>query len=102
MSTTPSIFADGIIEASVTHGVARLTLAQAGGDGKPFPVGQLAIPLVQLPSLVRSLSGLLQQIEEKMRQQAQTAAPGAAATAQSQPAGPEVASPTLSGAFRFG
>jgi hypothetical protein len=39
-----TIFADGLLDASVTHGVARLTLAQTGPDGKPMAVGQLVMP----------------------------------------------------------
>ena len=99
MSTTPTILVDGILEATVTHGVARVTLAQAGSDGKPLPVGQLAVPLVQLPGLVRAFNALLQQIEEKARQQAQAAAPGAAPGAA---IGTAAGEPGLPGAFRFG
>jgi hypothetical protein len=58
--------------------------------------------LVQLPALVRSLSGLLQQIEEKVRHQAQTTGPAASVTAPSQPPGNESATSTPSGPFRFG
>ena len=35
MTVGPILFADGILDASVTAGVARLTLAQTGPDGKP-------------------------------------------------------------------
>jgi hypothetical protein len=40
MNTTPTILADGILEATVTHGVARITLAEAAAEprrraGKP-------------------------------------------------------------------
>jgi hypothetical protein len=90
MTTPPTILADGILDASVMHGVARLTLAQAGPDGKPVPVGQLAVPLSQLPSILRTLGGMVQQVEERLRQQ-QPAAPAEAA-----PAAP------ANGAFRFG
>jgi hypothetical protein len=46
-----TIFADGLLDASVTHGVARMTLAQTGPDGKPMAVGQLVMPLPQLPGV---------------------------------------------------
>jgi TRAP-type C4-dicarboxylate transport system permease small subunit len=70
---SPSIlFADGVLEASVHVGVARVTLGQTGADGKPLACGQLAIPVAQLPAFVRSLQSLLQQFEAK-RQQAQQA-----------------------------
>lgn len=82
MTTGPTLFADGILDASVTFGVARLTLAQTGPDGKPVAAGQLVIPLVQLPNVVNGLAGLLKQVETRIReQQAQqqtgTEAPGA-------------------------
>ena len=82
MTTGLTLFADGILDASVTSGVARLTLAQTAPDGKPVPAGQLIVPLVQLPAIVNGLAGLLKQVETKMReqqaqQQTATEAPGA-------------------------
>jgi hypothetical protein len=79
--TRVTIFADGILDASVTYGVARLTLAQTGAEGKPTPCGQLVVPLVQLPSLVTSLTGLLKQVEAKMKEQQPAAAPEGVAPA---------------------
>lgn len=84
MIATPTLFADGILDASVTSGVARLTLAQTGPDGKPVPAGQLIVPLVQLPNMVNGLAGLLKQVETRMREQqgqqpAATEAPAASA-----------------------
>ncbi|WP_043361570.1 hypothetical protein [Belnapia sp. F-4-1] len=79
--TRVTIFADGILDASVTYGVARLTLAQTGAEGKPTPCGQLVVPLVQLPSLVTSLSGLLKQVETRMKEQQAASAPENAAPA---------------------
>ena len=87
------LFADAILDASVTHGVARLTMAQAGADGKPVPAGQLIVPLVQLPNLANSLLGLLKQVETKMKEQQAQQATGPAAAA---------AAPTVPGSFRFG
>lgn len=91
MTTGPTLFCDGILDASVSYGVARLTLAQTAADGKPAPAGQLIIPLVQLPGLVNGLGGLLKQVETRMReQQAQ------------QPAADAPAAAPATGAFRFG
>jgi hypothetical protein len=92
-----TIFADGILDASVTFGVARLTLAQTGPDGKPVPAGQLVVPLVQLPAMANSLNGLLKQVEAKMKEQ-QANAPAAAA------GGADVGNgaPNVPGSFRFG
>jgi hypothetical protein len=84
MTTGPTLFCDGILDGSVTFGVARLTLAQTGADGKPTAAGQLIIPLVQLPGLVNGLAGLLKQVETRMREQ-QAQQPGADATAGAAP-----------------
>ncbi|WP_431285354.1 hypothetical protein ACQW02_11360 [Humitalea sp. 24SJ18S-53] len=72
----PMLFTDGVIDAQVMHGVARITLGQAGGDGKPQPVGQLIVPLGQLPVLANGLIALLKQIEAKVKE-AQPPAPAA-------------------------
>ena len=88
--TRTTLFADGILDGSVTHGVARLTLAQTGPEGKPMPCGQLVVPLAQLPSMANSLLGLLKQVETKMKEQQQAA----------NPAGAEA--PSVPGSFRFG
>lgn len=85
-----TLFADGILDASVTFGVARLTLAQTGPDGKPMAAGQLVVPLVQLPAMANSLLGLLKQVEAKMKEQQAAAAPAGEAA------------PTVPGSFRFG
>ncbi|RAI57275.1 hypothetical protein [Roseicella frigidaeris] len=89
MTITPTIFADGILDANVSYGVARLTLAQTGPEGKPLAAGQLVVPLIQLPGIVNGLTGLLKQVETKIREQ----------QAQQQAGTP--AEPTSS-AFRFG
>jgi hypothetical protein len=95
-----TIFADGILDASVTHGVARLTLAQTGPEGKPLPAGQLVMPLSQLPAFTNGLVGLLKQIEAKVKEAQAQQQPGAG------PAAPAVANgaeppPSVPGAFRF-
>ncbi|MFC3124558.1 hypothetical protein ACFOD4_05735 [Pseudoroseomonas globiformis] len=88
----PVLFADGVIEASVHFGVARITLGQSGPDGKPQAAGQLAIPVMQLPGFTKSLQSLLQQFESKMRQAQQVQPP--------RPEG-EAEAPPASDAFRF-
>jgi hypothetical protein len=93
MPDEPTVFADGILDANVNFGVARLTLAQTRGDGTPLPCGQLVIPVVQLPAFVNGMLTLVKQIEAKVKQnQAQQ---GTAAPAQQDD---DAAVP---GAFRF-
>ncbi|MBD0270341.1 MAG: hypothetical protein ICV73_00305 [Acetobacteraceae bacterium] len=94
MPDVRTIFADGILDASVTHGVARLTLAQTGPEGKPVAAGQLVMPLSQLPGFTNGLVGLLKQLEAKIKE-AQTQASGAPAAAATE------ATPVAGGAFRF-
>jgi hypothetical protein len=93
----PTVFCDGVVEAQVAHGVARITLAVTGQDGKAQPCATLCVPVTQLPVLVNGMGNLLKQIEERVRaqiaqqqggQQAEPAAAGAPADAQA-------------GAFRF-
>jgi len=103
-ASLPSLFADGIVEAHVTHGVARITLGQAGGDGTALPSGVLLVPLVQLPVVTKGLLALLQQIEAKMKQAqppaaTPSAAPGAAAAMPEAPA--ETPAAPEDAAFRF-
>lgn len=71
-----TLFADGLLDASVQHGVVRLTLGRLGADNKPVPAGLLVIPLVQLAGLTQGLGRLMQQIEAKIKE----AAPAAAET----------------------
>ncbi|MBP0463234.1 hypothetical protein J5Y09_04870 [Roseomonas sp. PWR1] len=92
-----TLFADGVIEAQVAHGVARITLAMTGGDGKAVPCGMLCVPVTQLPALVNGMGNLLRQIEERVRAQVaqqQQAPAGEAAAADGAVQAP-------SGAFRF-
>ena len=100
MSDQTTLFADGMLEAAVTHGVVRITLAQSGPDGKPRPAGMLAMPLVQLPSFANGLMGLLRQVESKLKEaQAAAGTPAAPAAAPSITSGGEA---PVGGAFRFG
>jgi hypothetical protein len=98
MPDVRTIFADGILDASVTHGVARLTLAQTGPEGKPMAVGQLVMPLSQLPAFTNGLVGLLKQIDAKVKE-AQQGAVGAPASAVAETGGADT--PPEPGAFRF-
>lgn len=90
MSDKPVQFADGVLDASVHYGVARITLARMGEDGKPAPSGMLMVPLVQLPAFTNSLLALVRQIDAKIKE----GQPQAAATAAEPPAMP--------GSFTFG
>lgn len=99
--TKPTLFADGLLDASVHHSVVRLTLGQLGGDGKPLACGQLVMPLAQLPALANGVLALLRQIEAKAKeqQQAQQASAGSAAAP---PAPQPEAAPEMPGTFSFG
>jgi hypothetical protein len=99
-----TIFADGILDASVTHGVARLTLAQQGGEGKPVAAGQLVMPLSQLPTFANGIITLLKQIEAKMKEaQAQgSGGGGGGGGSDAQATGAAAESSSVPGAFRFG
>jgi hypothetical protein len=71
------LFADGVMEANVMNGVVRITLGQAGGDGKPVACGQLLVPLVQLPSLTNGMVNLVRQIEARVKEANDKAKPAA-------------------------
>lgn len=70
----PTLFADAVTDVIVAHGVARMTLAVAGQDGRPMPVATLCIPVMQLPGFATGLNTLIQQMQQKAReaQQAQS------------------------------
>ncbi|MFH5926244.1 hypothetical protein [Roseomonas xinghualingensis] len=87
MAELPTLFADGVLEASIRHGVARLKLAVQDTDGKPAPSGLLVIPLAQLPGVAGTLTRLLREVEAKTRE-AQTAGPAAEPAGKPAP-GPE-------------
>ena len=86
----PTVFADGVIEAQVAHGVARITLAVTGSDGKAVPCATLCVPVTQLPALVNGMGNLMKQIEERVRAQVQQQQAAQQSGAESQ-----------AGAFRF-
>jgi hypothetical protein len=97
-----TIFADGILDASVTHGVARLTLAQTGGEGKPVAAGQLVMPLSQLPTFANGIITLLKQIEAKMKEAQAQGSGGGGGGSDAQATGAAAESSSVPGAFRFG
>ena len=96
-ATANMIFADGMSDIAIANGVARITLAQTGAEGKNVPVAQLCVPVGQLPALANGLMQMLKQLQEKARE-AQAAATPPAAENPSMLGGPTM-SP---GAFRFG
>ena len=75
MANIPTLFADGVLEATVRHGVARIKLAVQDGSGNPSPSGLLVVPLPQLTALAGSLTRLLREIEAKVRETQAPAAP---------------------------
>jgi len=91
MADQITIFADGVLEVSVRHGVARVALAVQDGKGAAVPSGLLVLPLAQVPSVAGALTRLMREVETRARE-AQAA--GAAAA-------PEAAEPLPAETFRF-
>ena len=89
----PIFFADGVTEAQVANGVARITLATTGSDGKAQPCATLCVPVAMLPNLVNGMGNLVKQIEERVRAQVQQQ--------QAQPAAQAGEAPQATGAFKF-
>jgi hypothetical protein len=94
----PTVFCDGVVEAQVAHGVARITLAVTGQDGKALPCATLCVPVTQLPALVNGMGNLLKQIEERVRAQIQQQQGGGQPAEPAAAGAPADAQP---GAFRF-
>ena len=88
MSDTPAgpqsarmtIFADAITDVVVAHGVARLTLAMTGPDNKPASVATLCVPVMQLPAMAKGFGNLVQQLQERVQEQARAVQPPQRAT----------------------
>ncbi|MES2709975.1 MAG: hypothetical protein V4653_00190 [Pseudomonadota bacterium] len=97
-ATANMIFADGMSDVSIANGVARITLAQTGAEGKTVPVAQLCVPVTQLPAIANGLVQMLKQLQEKAKEAQAAATPTAQQENPSQLGGPTI-SP---GAFRFG
>ncbi len=95
MSTTTTIFGDGILDIHIANGVARITLGAATGqkDAKPLPSGMLVVPVMQLPTLARVLGEVTRQVEQRAKE----------AMAQAQQPKPAEPAETdqVAGAFRF-
>ena len=67
-ATAPVIvFADALTDVVVAHGVARLSLAMTGPNGKPQAVATLCVPVMQLPVIASGLGNLLQQMQAKAK-----------------------------------
>lgn len=101
----PTVFCDGVLEAHVRQGVARVTLGQTGPDGRPMPSTLLVLPLAQLPGFVGGMARLMQEIEARAKQQAATASGGggaAAANGAASPVGGAVGDAPPEAGFRFG
>lgn len=77
MSEVPTVFVDAMTEANVLHGVVRITLARAGADGKPMPVANLMMPLVQVAGFVGGMTNLLRQVEARIKEAKAAQAPAA-------------------------
>jgi ABC-type phosphate transport system permease subunit len=93
MSTTTTIFGDGILDIHIANGVARITLGAATGqkDAKPLPSGMLVVPVMQLPTFARVLGEVTRQVEQRAKE---------AMAQQAKPAEPTEAD-QVAGAFRF-
>ncbi|MFC7736008.1 hypothetical protein ACFQX4_09105 [Roseomonas sp. GCM10028921] len=91
MADLPTLFADGILEGTVRHGVARLKLAVQDGNGSPATTGLLVVPLAQLPAFAGSITRLLREVEAKARE----------AQGQVNAAAPAADTPDVAEAFRF-
>jgi hypothetical protein len=61
------LVADGLTEVWIAHGLARITLAQTGSDGKASPVGQLCIPASQVQAIAAALTDVARRIEEQKK-----------------------------------
>ncbi|HEY4253840.1 MAG TPA: hypothetical protein VGM87_21710 [Roseomonas sp.] len=67
-ATDTIIFADGMSDIAVANGVVRITLAQSGSEGRANPVGQLCVPVTQLPAITSGLIQMLRQLEAKAKE----------------------------------
>ncbi|WP_376091426.1 hypothetical protein ACE7GA_21725 [Roseomonas sp. CCTCC AB2023176] len=79
MSQEPTLFADGMTEASVRHGVARLTFATQSGEGQATGGFVVAMPLGQVPNVANALIRLLRELEAKAKEAQQGQPNGTAA-----------------------
>lgn len=68
MAHEPIFFADGLTEATVRNGVARLAFATQAGDGAAVPSVTLALPLPQVANVANALIRLLRELEAKAKE----------------------------------
>jgi hypothetical protein len=61
------LIADGFTEVWIAHGLARITLAQTGPDGKASAVGQRCIPVSQVQSIATAMVDVARRIEEQQK-----------------------------------
>lgn len=100
-SQTPFVFADGVIEAQIQHGVARIVLGAVGRDGKPEPSGLLIVPVVQLPGLTNGLINLMRQLESRIKDAREKQGEQPSVSAQAEPAAQPSGDTTLPSSFKF-
>lgn len=70
------LFADGVAETTIAHGVVRVRVARespTGGLGEA--AGLLVVPLVRLPLFVEILKGVLSDAEARVKALASASAP---------------------------
>jgi len=63
------IFADRIANVSMANGVLRIRMVALNGDNDFDPAGELAIPVKQLPKLIKDLNQTAENILEKHRKE---------------------------------
>jgi hypothetical protein len=72
------IFIDGVKSVTMHNGVLRLDCVAAGPNNEERPSGTLLIPANQAAQVIRALTQALQELDKKMREQAQQAEPAKA------------------------
>lgn len=71
----PIIFIDGVTEAQVANGVARITLVVVGKNGHNIPSATICIPVAQLSNFITGLSNLSKKIESSKQWQSNNSVP---------------------------
>ena len=72
------ILIDGIANITLHNGILRIECTAAGADGQPHPSGTLVIPGVIAGQVVQALVNSMQELDKKLREQAEQAAAGQA------------------------
>lgn len=68
-STIQKIFADRIGNVTMANGVLRIRMVALNGDNSFDPAGELAIPVKQLPALIKDLNQTADNILDKHRRE---------------------------------